>query len=397
MDVFQTPELRQDEREVLELIASLQEQMSGLAEPRRWVGSLRRMSFARAVQGSNSIEGYDASLDDVVAAVADEPTLGTDQETQLALIGYRDAMTYVLQIADDETLALDEGLLKSLHFMMLHHELRKNPGRWRLGEIFVRQHSGGEIVYEGPEADLLPELISAMLSQLGEEDAPVHIKAAMAHLNLVMIHPFSDGNGRIARCLQTLVLARDRILAPVFSSIEEFLGRNTETYYNVLAEVGAGAWNPHHDARPWVRFCLRAHYLQARTSVRRREEIEHLWNACAELAKRESLPERCASGLIDAAYGFRIRRGGYKSAVEVSLAEEISDLTATRDLKAMVDRGLLETVGERRARYYLGSESLLELRAQIRASRLPKAVEDPFAVVRGRRQLSLQENPEQVA
>src|SRR6476661_5891145 len=186
MDVFQVPELRQDEREVLELIGSLQEQMSGIAESRRWVGSLRRMSFARAVQGSNSIEGYNASLDDVVAAVADEPTLDADQETQLALTGYRDAMTYVLQIADDETLALDEGLLKSLHFMMLHHELRKNPGRWRLGEIFVRQDSSGEIVYQGPDADLLPELISAMLSQLREEDAPVHIKAAMAHLNLAM-------------------------------------------------------------------------------------------------------------------------------------------------------------------------------------------------------------------
>jgi Fic family protein len=396
MDVFQVPELRQDEREVLELIGSLQEQMSSIAESRRWVGSLRRMSFARAVQGSNSIEGYNASLDDVVAAVADEPTLDADQKTQLALTGYRDAMTYVLQIADDETLALDEGLLKSLHFMMLHHELRKNPGRWRLGEIFVRQDSSGEIVYQGPDADLLPELISAMLSQLREEDAPVHIKAAMAHLNLVMIHPFSDGNGRMARCLQTLVLAHDRILAPVFSSIEEFLGRNTETYYNVLAEVGAGAWNPHRDARPWVRFCLQAHYLQARTSVRRREEIEHLWNACAELAEAEGLAERCASGLIDAAYGFRIRRGGYKSGVEVSLAEEISDLTATRDLKAMVDRGLLEAVGERRARYYVGSHSLLELRAQIRAGRLPKAVEDPFEVVRHRRQLSLQESPEQV-
>jgi Fic family protein len=389
MDVFQTPEPRQDEREVLALIADLQEQMSGVAEPRRWVGSLRRMSFARAVQGSNSIEGYNASLDDVVAAVADEPTLDADQETRLALTGYRDAMTYVLQIADDETLALDEGLLKSLHFMMLRHELRKNPGRWRLGEIFVRQDSDGAIVYRGPDADLLPGLIGAMLSQLREEDAPVHIKAAMAHLNLVMIHPFSDGNGRMARCLQTLVLARDRVLAPVFSSIEEFLGRNTETYYNLLAEVGAGAWNPHRDARPWVRFCLRAHYLQARTSVRRREEIEQLWNACAELAEAEGLPERCASGLIDAAYGFRIRRGGYKSGVEVSLAEEISDLTATRDLKAMVDHGLLEAVGERRARYYVGSPSLLEQRAQIRASRLPKAVEDPFEMVRDRRQLSL--------
>src|SRR5687767_8009543 len=56
--------------------------------------------------------------------------------------------------------------------------------------------------------------------------------------------------------LQTLVLARGQIVAPVFSSIEEYLGRNTQAYYDVLAEVGQGAWNPERDARPWLRFCL---------------------------------------------------------------------------------------------------------------------------------------------
>src|SRR5580700_8952217 len=88
-------------------------------EPRRWFGTLRRMSFARAVQASNSIEGYDASLDDVVASVDDEPTLRADEQTRLALSGYRDALTYILQVAQDRTSTVDEGLLKSLHFMML--------------------------------------------------------------------------------------------------------------------------------------------------------------------------------------------------------------------------------------------------------------------------------------
>ena len=53
----------------------------------------------------------------------------------------------------------------------------------------------------------------------------------MAHLNLVMIHPFEDGNGRMSRALQSLVLARDHIVAPEFASIEEYLGRNTPAYY----------------------------------------------------------------------------------------------------------------------------------------------------------------------
>ena len=390
MEVFETPSLRDDERAVLGLIDGLRQELRhSVAEPRRWLGTLRRMSFARAVQGSNSIEGYDASLDDVVAAVADEPTLDADTETRLALAGYRDAMTYVLQIAADESLSLDEGLLKSLHFMMLKHELKKNPGRWRPGAIFVRREQTGEIVYEGPLADEVPALVSATLKQIRSDDTPVLVKAAMAHLNLVMVHPFSDGNGRMARCLQTLVLARDRVLAPVFSSIEEFLGRNTQAYYDVLGDVGQGAWHPERDARPWVRFTLRAHYLQAQTFLRRRQEAEMLWEGSIQLASERGLPERCAAGLMDAAYGLRVRRGSYRSLVESATGEEISDLTASRDLKAMVDGDLLLPVGERRGRYYVAPEILKDLRAQVRASRVPRGDQDPFARVQEERQLRL--------
>ena len=94
----------------------------------------------------------------------------------------------------------------------------------------------------------------------------------MAHLNLVMIHPFKDGNGRMARALQTLVLAREAILAPEFSSIEEYLGRNTPAYFDVLGQVGGGKWQPERDARPWVRFVLTAHYRQALILERRPRE-----------------------------------------------------------------------------------------------------------------------------
>jgi Fic family protein len=388
--VFQTPDLREDELEVLSLLSEQQKQLRDrVAEPRRWTGTLRRMAFARAVQGSNSIEGYNASLDDVVAAVDGDPTLDAEQETQLALTGYRDAMTYVLQVADDESLEVDDGLLKSLHYMMLKYDLSKNPGRWRPGTIYVHREATNEIVYEGPPADDVPKLIAEMLRDLEEDDAPVVVKAAMAHLNLAMVHPFSDGNGRMARCLQTLVLARDRVVAPVFSSIEEFLGRNTDSYYAVLEDVGAGSWHPDRDARRWLRFCLRAHYFQASTTMRRREEIERVWLGCLALAEDRGLPERAAAGLMDASFGLRIRRGAYRSSAEAATGEELSDLTASRDLKAMVDSNLVEAVGERRGRYYLAGKKLKSLREQIRADRPAKAEADPFEAVRNRRQLKL--------
>jgi len=224
---------------------------------------------------------------------------------------------------------------------------------------------------------------------LREDDSPTLVRAAMAHLNLVMIHPFRDGNGRMARCLQTLVIARDRINAPVFSSVEEYLGRNTQAYYDVLAAVGQGGWHPEHDARPWIRFMLRAHYRQAKTHLRRIEEIERLYAECSELAAAHRLPERCAAGLSDIALGLRLRRNSYRSVVESSAGEEISGLTATRDLQAMVRAGLLLPRGETRGRYYVGSPSILAVRAAIRADRPPRDDYDPFVAAERELQLSL--------
>lgn len=389
--VYKTPELMPVEHEVLSLIADLREQLRfRVAEkPRRWAGQLRRMAFARAVRASNSIEGYDASLDDVVAAIDDEPTVSADEETRLALSGYRDAMTYVLQMAEDSQVTVDEGLLKSLHFMMIKHRLDKNPGRWRPGAIYVRHEPTGEIVYEGPDSERVPDLIAATIDELETSDAPVLVRAAMAHLNLVMVHPFSDGNGRMARCLQTLTLARERIVAPVLSSIEEYLGRNTQAYYDILAETGRGRWNPGRDARPWVRFCLTAHYHQARTQVRRIEETERLYLACCDLAERHGLPERVAGPLGDAALGLRLRRASYQAAVEATHGEEVSDLTASRDLRAIVDAGLFTPVGHTRGRYYLAEPRLRDVYERIRADRAPRDTADPFELALGQLELDV--------
>lgn len=378
--VFRTPRVSDEERRVIATIDGLRNELEfQVRQPRRWVGRLRRQTLARAVQGSNSIEGYAASLDDVLAVEGGEEPLDASRETQLALGGYQDAMTYVLQLAQDDTvLMVDEGLLKSLHFMMIKHDLSKNPGRWRPGAIFVRHEPSGEVVYEGPPHEDVPPLIRHLLEELEEDDAPVLVRAAMAHLNLVMVHPFSDGNGRMGRALQTLVLARDKIVAPVFSSIEEYLGRNTGAYYDILAEVGQGSWHPENDARPWVRFCLTAHYRQARTLLRRIEATERLWIACMELVEQHHLPERSLGAMMDAAQGLRIRRAGYIASVSLTEGEEIAPLTATRDLKELVDSGLFIPSGERRARIYVGSERLRGIWQGIRAARSPRPDEDPF-------------------
>src|ERR1700722_8672463 len=112
--LFRTPELDTRELEVLSEIEGMRRRLRHqLIEPRRWYGSLRRLSIARANQGSKSIEGFDANLEDAAAVAVGEEPLDTDQETRLALKGYRDAMTFVLQLAIDSDFTYSSQTLKA--------------------------------------------------------------------------------------------------------------------------------------------------------------------------------------------------------------------------------------------------------------------------------------------
>jgi len=277
--LFQAPELDARDLAVIREIDQMRVELrQDTHAPKKWTGVLRRNLLAKAIQGSNSIEGYDVNEDDAIAAVEDEEPLDADVQTWAEILGYRRAMSYVLQLADDPHVTLDPSLLRSLQYMLLSHEVAKSPGRYRSGPIFVRDERADRIVYEGPTYSSVPTLVDELMADVGsgQFDVPVYVRAAMAHLNLVMIHPFRDGNGRMARCLQTLVLSRDQVAAPVFSSIEEFLGHNTEDYYAVLAVTADGQWQPARDTTAWVRFNLRAHHIQAQTVLARNAETAAL-------------------------------------------------------------------------------------------------------------------------
>jgi Fic family protein len=267
---------------------------------------------------------------------------------------------------------INTASLRSMHYMMLSHDLAKSPGQYRSGPIYVYDDKADRTVYEGPEARLVPRLmeeLAAALTNPSEPGDPL-VRAAMAHLNLVMIHPFRDGNGRMARALQTLVLSREAIIEPAFSSVEEWLGQNTDDYYHVLAVTGQGMWNPERDAQLWVTFNLRAHHMQAATVARRVTEAMTVWDSLDRIVATVALPERIANLLYEAYLGYRLRRSSYvKSA-------GIEERTATRDLSRLVDAGLLQPNGATRARTYVAAGELISLRNDIRKRRQP--LDDPY-------------------
>ena len=336
--IYQNPFLEQVDQDVLGMIRQQRQKLRYLVDqnPVRWTGALRRNTFARAVQGSNSIEGYNANMADAVEIIDDEKPDNVEVETVSALVGYRNAMTYIMRIHDDPHTEINEQLIRSLHFMMLSYDMTKLPGQWRRGAIYVVREGSGEKVYEGPDPDNVPELVAELVQQMKEAGSiDSMVRAALAHLNLAMIHPFKDGNGRMARAVQTLLLTKDGVLSPVFCSIEEWLGRNTQPYYDILSLTGKGSWAPGNSALPWVRFCLHAHYQQAETLVRRNNEIGRIWDEISKIAKASGLPERAETPLFDAALGYRIRNSKYRSEFE------ISDVVASRDLKRLCEMGLL--------------------------------------------------------
>ena len=370
--IYQTPPLGPEEDAALRAIGRVRKQLRfSTAEPRRWVGSVRRVLAARAIQGSNSIEGYHVSVEDAIAAIEGEELADADGLDRQAVSGYRRAMTYVIGLAKDDHFAYSTALLRSLHFMMTEYSLDAWPGRWRPGPIWIRNDTTDELVYEAPDHDLVPELVQELVEELESNGTtPAIVQGVMAHLNLVMIHPFRDGNGRMSRCLQTLVLAREQILAQELSSIEEYLGRNTEAYYRILAQVGEGAWNPSNDALPWVRFCLEAHYVQAESVVRRIRESSEIWIEVEKLRRENRLPERVTAALFDAAIGLRVRNSSYRSLLR-DWDEEISNQVATTDLRSMVNAGLLRAHGKNRGAYYDAGNPLSGIRNQVRGARRP--------------------------
>jgi Fic family protein len=370
--IYVAPQLTRHDKDVLAEIHEMRRELAAVVRsPRRWTGGLRKTMLARAILGSNSIEGYVVAEDDAAAALDDEEPLSADDRTFAEIRGYRQALGYVLQSAGDPFFRFDAGVLRSMHYMMLQHDLTKSPGQYRTGPIYVHDERTERRVYEGPEASHVPQLMEELAQQLQTESpADPLVRAAMAHLNLVMIHPFRDGNGRMARALQTMVLSREAIVEPAFSSIEEWLGSNTEDYYRVLAKTAQGHWRPEGSAGLWVSFNLRAHHMQAQTVARRFDDASAIWLELDCLVADHALPDRVTGLLYEAVLGYRVRRPLY---IKLSAVEE---RTATRDLARLADEGLLEARGERRGRHYIAGEELRQIQERSRQRR--RDLYDPY-------------------
>jgi Fic family protein len=350
-----TPDLGARLDELDELRRALGQQSQ---RPARWMGTLRRLLQARVVEGSTAIEGFHVSTEEALGLLGGEEQAQPGEEDRLAIACYGRAMDHIATMAGDPTFRWVDRVILDLHFDACWFQPQANPGLWRTGPVGITG-GDGRLVYQGPDAQEVPRLMADTVRWLQEGDLDMHVvvRAAMAHLHVISIHPFRDGNGRVSRIVQSLVLAREGLLSTEFGSIEEYLGENTLAYYAALQEAHGESYEPDRDVTGWVAFCIDAHSAQARRRLAQIETAAARWAFLQELVKRRGWPERIVIALEQSLAG-RCTRTLYRAEAEVSLA------TASADFRRLLDAGLVVQRGQGRTTRYHASE---ELRAAVAA------------------------------
>lgn len=375
--LYTTPAMTGDDIRVLEEIDAMRRELQHAVRdtPARWTNGLRKFLTADAIAASNSIEGFRVATVDVADLMEGEHDVEISAENLAETLAYQHMMTYIQTLNDAPDFAYSKGFLNALHWMLQghRHSQRKPAGQWRKGPVYVTDARDPSIAaYTAPAAPDVPGLIAELIDWLNAPgSAHALVRAAMAHLHLVSIHPWADGNGRMSRSLQTLLIAREGVLAPEFSSIEAWLGRpgNTWEYYRSLASRGA-VYQPDQDVSSWVRFNLVAYHEQAQSVRNRIDRSVRVWQVLADFASSSGLDDRVVSALQDVAMTGRVRRLRYEHAEGLSMQQ------AQRDLRDLVSAGVLTSVGRTRARYYTEGDRFPET-ALIEARR-PGTIANPY-------------------
>ncbi|PYC77807.1 cell filamentation protein Fic [Streptomyces tateyamensis] len=375
--LFPTPSLAVDDERVLDEIERMRLALRHQVRtaPAKWTEGLRKYLTADAVAASNSIEGFKVSTIDVEDLLEGERDVEVSEENREETLAYQRMMTYIQTLHDVDDFSYSKGLVNGLHWMLQghRHTVRKPAGQWRRGPVYVTDARDPSIAaYTAPDAGDVPSLMEELVDWLndGDEAHPL-VRAAMAHLHLVSIHPWADGNGRMSRSLQTLMIAREGVLAPEFSSIEAWLGRpgNTWEYYRELGRRGS-EYLPDQDVSGWVRFNLTAYHQQAQTVQGRLDRSGQVWSLLADFVEAAGMDERVVTALHDVAMSGRVRRSRYEH------AEGLSVQQAQRDLRELVTAQVLEPVGRTRARYYTAGPRFPE--RALGVARTPMRLVAPF-------------------
>jgi len=331
-----TPDVNADLAD-LERKSFLVEQALLMPKHEAWI---RREIQVRRAASTTQIEG--AKLDEAAVGrlVAQGAGARPTEDEQANLNALR-AYEFVDFLSDQHDIPIDELVIRELNrqFMLGASEML-TPGVYRKGQNTVGR-------YTPPDQGDVPALMRAFALWLRQEDEthPV-IKAGLAHIHLVAIHPFWDGNGRTSRALATLLLQRSQFGFRKLLSLESQLFRNRDAYITALEKTLGTNFFLEYDATPWLEEFILAVRSEVGYLVDGLTDWHRWMQQSYSTGEQYGLSRRQMEGFIFARRIGQITRADYMEITGVSA------ITASRDLAALVKAGLLAPEGKTRSRVY---------------------------------------------
>ena len=232
---------------------------------------LRRNNRIKSIHSSLKIEANSLSLGQVRDVINGKTVLGEQKE----ILEVKNAYAAYEHLSDINPYDIKD--LKKIHGVMTNNILRES-GEFRSGEEGV--FNGDECIFMAPPAKFVPLLVSELFDWMKKNHNQVHplIMSCIFHYEFVFIHPFSDGNGRMARLWQTAILSKWKTIfeyIPIESQIEKF----QDEYYDVIAKCHING-----ESTIFIEFMLsQLDKILDDISIQFNEENEHISEAVKRL------------------------------------------------------------------------------------------------------------------
>lgn len=246
---------------------------------------LRRENRIRTIQASLAIENNTLTLAQVTAVIDGKRVLGLPREIQEV----RNA--FAAYEAMDNWHPASEADLLAAHGLLMS-ALVDHPGVFRSGGVGIFR--GEHLVHMAPPADRVPYLMTDLLDWLKRSEEHPLISSGLFHYELEFIHPFADGNGRMGRLWQTLILRQWKPLL-VYLPVETVIRERQDEYYRALAEA-----DEHADATPFVEFMLQSLLDAIREAVDTDQVSDHVSDQVKILFEAIGNSELSSSDLMKA-------------------------------------------------------------------------------------------------
>jgi hypothetical protein len=201
-----------------------------------------------------------------------------------------------------------------------------SAGTFRHKNVWLGDRASGVVVYQPPPFQEVPGLIDEMCAWADEATDPTPVVAALVHVRLAGIHPFIDGNGRVARVLASVAMRRGGFGTQEFTSLEEWWGAHQDEYYAAFRELGH-RWDPDADVTRFVTVHVRAQRRQVEAFWLKQAVECEIWGVLEGIVcEMLGQPVRLAEALFDGFFGRPVTNRYYRRLVGIGGRQAAEDL-----------------------------------------------------------------------